>query len=108
MKRPRNENFTQISDVLDSVLKRKGLGKKLKQHELFLRWDEIVGERMAKKAVPKCFQGETLIVVVTSAAWMSEMKFLKPRIIEKIQQLIRSVKIKDIRLIQGNPEAHRV
>ena len=108
MKRKRNEYFTQVSDILDSVLKRKGLGSKLKQHELFLRWEEIVGEALAKKAVPKCFQGDTLIVVVHSAAWMSEMKFLKPRIIEKIQQLIKSVKIKDIRLIQGNPEAHRV
>jgi predicted nucleic acid-binding Zn ribbon protein len=108
MKRLRNEHFTKISEILDSVLKRKGLGKKLKQHELFLRWEEIVGERLAKKAVPKCFQGETLIVVVNNAVWMSEMKFLKPRIIEKIQQLIHSVKIKDIRLIQGNPDAHRV
>lgn len=101
MRRPPLKRPLAIAEILESILKRRGLGKKLKQYSLFEIWNELVGPLLAKQTRPKRMQGNTLIVTAKSASWVQELFFMKPFIIKKIEENIPGAGITDIRFIVG-------
>lgn len=86
-----------IGSIIDSFLKRRGLSKKIKQHQLWEIWAELVGQAVAKEAAPLRIQRNMLVVEVTNSAWMQELVFLKPRILAKIKDSLPEAGITDIR-----------
>jgi predicted nucleic acid-binding Zn ribbon protein len=97
-----------VKGILQAVLGKYGLDKKLEQYEFVLHWREIVGEDIAKRAVPESVQGTTLVVKVESAAWAQELSFQKKVILKRYQAAMKSdgsdkrkLFIKDIRFYVG-------
>lgn len=49
------------------------------------RWQAIVGETVARHAVPVRVSGETLVVACSSASWSSELTLLAPAVGARLQ-----------------------
>ncbi len=71
-----------ISDVLKDVKKRKGIG----DEEIFRLLKMCVGKIIEKEITPVRIDRKTIILSVSSPAWMNELSFLKVKIIRCINE----------------------
>jgi hypothetical protein len=65
------------SGPLNLMLEKYGLNKKLMNYDFVRNWSEIVGEGIAKYAVPASFKDGLLVVNVTDSSWAQELNFQK-------------------------------
>jgi predicted nucleic acid-binding Zn ribbon protein len=84
------------------MLKRKGLGSKLAQYALFEDWEQIVGVSLAEKTHPVKMQGNCLVIGTEHPAWIQELQFMKPKLLEKIRENFPKTTISDLRFILKN------
>lgn len=60
-------------------------------------WPQIVGESIAKIAVPRYVMNGTLFVGTASSAWANELDFRKPEILSLIHKHLGEESIRDLR-----------
>ncbi len=82
-----------ISDVLKDVEKRKGIG----EEEIFRFLKVCVGNIIKKEITPVRVDRKTIILSVSSPAWMNELSFLKGKIVKCVNKKAGKEIIKDIR-----------
>jgi predicted nucleic acid-binding Zn ribbon protein len=73
-----------IREILGDVLKGTGLEKAIRQIEVMGRWKDIMGETLAKNAVPVDIRDGILFLRAPSAAWRTQLHAMKGEIIKKI------------------------
>jgi hypothetical protein len=95
----RKGKLTRVSTDLKSVLRSIGRGQPGIHPEIWARWSEIVGENLARRAIPRSLQGRTLTIAVANSAWMQELSYLKPTLIEQFREEIGKNVVKEIRLV---------
>jgi hypothetical protein len=97
---------THLADILgksnSKVLK---VAKSLRGCRIWSRWEEIVSPTIAEHAQPIRWQRKVLVVAVDHSAWLQELAFLKATILQRIQEMLPTIGIKDIRFELGKPEA---
>jgi predicted nucleic acid-binding Zn ribbon protein len=86
-KRQRSEEGVLAGDLLQSVLKKRGLSGELRAHRLIAPWPKIVGEKIASRSIPDGLHRGVLWVRVDSAAWMHELSFLRKDIAENANKV---------------------
>ncbi len=74
-----------------------GITKKLREYNVITSWEMIVGEQIAKVAIPQRVENKVLYVRVASAPWRSELTLRRLEIIEKINSMSGRQVIQDIR-----------
>jgi len=82
MRRP--SSFDSVSSVLTGLARRLGLDAKLLEQRLRRRWSEVVGEPIAAHTRPQQIRFKKLYVTVEHSAWLQQLTFLKPALLEKI------------------------
>jgi len=91
-----------ISDVLSSVLKKLGLGHRVRVARIAQDWERLVGSKIAQHCRPVAVRGRTLVVNVDSSVWLSELtQFFKDKILEQIHGEPGGKSIKEIRFRIG-------
>lgn len=90
-----------IKTILDQVLKKRSLDKKLQSYRTFELWEGAVGPRIARHTQPKRFLDHTLWVSVDNSVWMQQLQFLEGQIKEKLNQLVGSREVEKIRFQIG-------
>jgi len=91
-----------IGDVLKTVLRRLGLGQKVRVARIAHDWDRIVGSKIAKHCTPVSVRGKILVVNVDSSVWLAELtQFFKDKMLEEIHNEAGGTGIKDIRFRIG-------
>jgi predicted nucleic acid-binding Zn ribbon protein len=85
-----------IGSAIESALGDLGLGKKVRQYEVVNRWQEIVGEQIARVTIAERLSDGKLFVSVSRSPWRNELVFLKKELIEKINKAMRQDIVKDI------------
>jgi predicted nucleic acid-binding Zn ribbon protein len=85
-----------LGGVLQNLLRNLGLEKRIKEQELILNWDKIVGEKIAEKTKPFKIEGNKFFVRVESPSWRTELFYLKKDIIEKLNHSVKKEIVKDI------------
>lgn len=65
--------------------------------KLWAKWDEIVGQTIAKNAEPVGFQRGVLYVWVRNSTWMQQMVFMKDPIRDTINQKFQKNFVKYIK-----------
>ena len=90
---------TDISLILDKVLKSPELKGKLDDAVLVQRWPEVVGEQVASKVKILDFKDGTLLLRADSSAWRSEVNFAKKAILERSNTLLGKPLAKEIRFV---------
>ena len=94
MKRPRD--IPTLGSALDGALREYGLDRKVKEKEIFTRWDSIVGTAIATNAVPARFSGGTLWIRVASAAWRQELVLMREELRRTINSAIGTDLVREI------------
>ena len=103
----RKGKLTRVSTDLKSVLRAIGKGQPGVHPEIWARWNEIVGANLARRTMPRSLQGKTLFVDVANSAWMQEISFLKPMLIEQLGEAVGENVVREIRLSVNPAMARR-
>jgi hypothetical protein len=77
-----SNNPTDLGSLLASVLTQKDWQRRLRLHQLFLFWDEVVGREIARHAQPQVIKGDVLWLAVTDSIWMQQLQFERHHILE--------------------------
>ena len=80
--------WMMVGEVLDKFLAGSGLKEGVRRHTAVLGWEEVVGERIARKARPRDLRGKTLFVDVDGSAWIHELSFLRQDILKKLNERV--------------------
>ncbi len=83
--------------ILDSVLQKKQIYVKIKGNLALLKWDEIVGEKLANYTTPIFYKENTIFIGVVSPLFMRELTFMKADILKKINESITDSPVKNIK-----------
>ncbi len=83
-KRRQNKNFSNIGDVLNTVLPQY---RPMSDPSLLRVWDlwkDAVGDRIAANASPAAFKGKTLLVHVSNSTWLHHLRFMEMDLMAKL------------------------
>jgi len=98
------KKIERLSNILVSILRERGLVGRLKEYRLFSRWEDIVGDTIARHARPVSVRGNRLYLAVDSSAWSQQLSQLKPELLEKINLNLGREAVKDITFRLGGME----
>jgi len=99
--RSRLRSPVPISSVLDDTLRRLGLEAKVKQHQVFSLWSEVVGPKICHHAQPIHVRGGRLFVAVEDSMWLHQLNFLKHQILMELNRKLDKAAIYEIILRVG-------
>ena len=68
---------------------------------LLLRWEELVGPKIASQSQPEFLQEDVLQVRVENSVWLSHLRFLEEELRQRINEKLSSHTIKGLRFRQG-------
>jgi len=92
----RMRNPKHISNAISSLVQQLGIEVKIKQGEVLDAWTRIVGDHIAKVAIPTGIRNGKLFVHVTHSTWRNELIFLKQELIAKINKEMKQEIVKEI------------
>lgn len=103
-RRRRTKRWAGVDEVLGKVIHRVVPAQEIAGYAVWSFWDEVVGETLAARAQPTHFRNGTLLVKVSSHAWVQELQFLKAGLRDKLNARCGSAVIRDIQLDVGKVE----
>jgi len=101
MKKRKSGTPEPIESILERVFTSLDLGMKVKQYQIWEVWDSVVGEAIARQARPQQIRNMILWISVSSSTWMQQLEFMKKQIVNRLNEHIGEVVIKDIRFRIG-------
>jgi hypothetical protein len=96
--------FFSVSSVLTKLAKRLGLEAKLLEAQLRRHWPEIAGEQIAAHTHPDQIRFKKLHLIVANSVWLQQLTFLKPTLLQKINEAAGSEIVADILFRVGEVE----
>lgn len=97
MKRTYSNNLFETGNtIVPKTMKKLGLLKEYKKHQIFYSWGDIVGKEMGKHISPQEFEFGVLYVYASSSVWANNFQYLKLEIIDKLNEFLGYELIKDI------------
>jgi predicted nucleic acid-binding Zn ribbon protein len=90
-----------IRSVLENTLKSLEMDVPLKSYSILGAWSEIVGATVAAHSQPRSIRNGILFIEVTHSTWMQQLQFLKPTLLEKVNNFLGKPLIQDIRFKLG-------
>ncbi|HTN43601.1 MAG TPA: DUF721 domain-containing protein [Nitrospiria bacterium] len=106
---PKPQSLTAASQVLQGLIAQYGLSGPLAEYRLREHWAEIVGNQIAGHALPDRIRFHKLYLSVDSPAWMQELTFLKPTLIDKVNAALHrfqaGFRVQEIILQLGPPSS---
>ncbi|MDA0297323.1 MAG: DUF721 domain-containing protein [Actinobacteria bacterium] len=79
-----NNASSSLAGALDALLDRLGAESTTAITGVFGEWPKIVGEQVAQHVTPIKLERGRLIVEVDDPSWATQMRFLEPQLIEKL------------------------
>ena len=81
---PSNNTGSSLAGALDALLDRLGAESATAITGVFGEWPKIVGEQVAQHVTPIKLERGRLIVEIDDPSWATQMRFLEPQLIEKL------------------------
>jgi len=104
---PKPLPFRSADQILQGLITQYGLEGPMAEYRLRENWAEVVGDHIAAHAQPDQIRFRKLYLAVDSPAWMQELAFLKPTLLEKANAALRQFRadfqIQEIILTLGQP-----
>jgi hypothetical protein len=91
----------RVGSILEKTLKNMSLEGKLKQHEVWNVWNDVVGEHVSRHAQPEFMKGGILFVKVSSSPWMQQLHYMGNGIIEALNARVGLPVVEEIRFKLG-------
>lgn len=73
--------------------------------EIWARWPQIAGPELARRVRPQALRGRTLVLAVSSSAWMQELSFLEQRLLDALADAVGPGVVEKIRLVLDSAPA---
>jgi hypothetical protein len=90
--------FFNLSDLLKGGLERVGLKGAIKERAALEIWAEVVGPKTASVTKPERIRDGIIYVTCRDSMWSQQLHFLRPLIIEKLNERLGDKLVKEIRL----------
>ncbi|MCY3705799.1 MAG: DUF721 domain-containing protein [Gammaproteobacteria bacterium] len=96
----------KVGDVLERVLRRRGLAREMAYQKLLEDWPRLVGAGLARVTRARSVRNGVLVVEVPSSAWAMELNLRRRQIMARLNAG-RSVRIKRVMFVlsAGDDEA---
>lgn len=99
--RKNRNSFAPIGEVIDKVLRQCRPQQDQALLQVWQVWEQAVGQAIAPNARPAAFNGNVLLVHVSSATWLHHLRFLEREMIAKLNTALGGEKVKAIKLKVG-------
>ncbi|MBD3285066.1 DUF721 domain-containing protein [candidate division WOR-3 bacterium] len=96
----RSGKFKRLGEAVEDLLRRRA-GEGIAEYEAVRIWPQAAGESIAKRCIAIGIKSGILWVVVPNHVWLTEMKALKNRLIDKITKELGRKVVKDIKFKVG-------
>jgi hypothetical protein len=90
-----------IGSILEQLLANPEWKNKLQASIPLLRWQEIVGDKIARQSQPESLHNGVLQVRVANPAWLHHLRFLEEDLRRKVNKKLPSLDVKELRFRQG-------
>ncbi len=98
----RSKRTQKVGEAIAAYLASAGIGGRVAQADLVLRWPEIVGPQIARAARAESVSADgTLYVRVASSAWRQELSLMTPEIMARLNAGRRTGRIEKIFWLVG-------
>jgi hypothetical protein len=90
-----------VADLVGKVVAQAGIGDRMKLEEVLAAWRDIVGDFLFQHSRPDSVQRGVLMVRVLQPTVHHALAMERPRILKRLQALLKHAGIKDVRLKHG-------
>lgn len=94
-----------LGDILPETLRKKSIHLPMKDRLLIDAWNRAVGPQIGAKAQPDRLRDDVLYVRVSTSVWMHELQFMKQDIIARLNEVLGSAAVSQIRFFIGEVDA---
>ncbi len=102
------KKFKSVDELLPRVLRRLHLDRVVAEQPAVELWPEVAGEAVARHARARSVDDGVLCVAVDSAGWMTQLTYLKPQLVARLNQRAGRRVVRDIRFVSdGGRRADR-
>ena len=95
----KKKELQNLADLLPGVSRNQGWSEQLALHQVFLHWEKLVDVDTARHAVPLKITGRTLWLEVENSAWLQQLQYQKPLLLDSLNKGLKRGKLDDIRLV---------
>ena len=99
MHRQNSSSIRTVGTAIRDLLENLGISRKIREYDAVLRWNEVVGERIAHVTEAVKIEKGVLIVRVQNGPWRNELNLLKNDVIEKLNVALGEKLVKEIRFV---------
>jgi hypothetical protein len=92
----------RIADALAATFSRLGMEGRLREHEIFRVWPEVVGDTIARHAEAVSLKQARLLVHVTDPVWLHQLSMMRPRLLEALRERLGPNAVQEILLRIGD------
>lgn len=90
-------SMSNLGNVVATALDKLGLGGRMREAMVLVKWNDVVGDRIARVTRPLKMSEGVLFVACKSAVWANELSLHKDHIKTEINRTIGSRILKEIR-----------
>lgn len=87
----------RLADVLGESVGRREVMRAARAQIMFQRWEEAVGDHLAKNTKPDRFEKGTLWIATSGSAWAQEAMLQKDVILERLNKMAGEELFSDLR-----------
>jgi predicted nucleic acid-binding Zn ribbon protein len=92
----------RAGSVLEDLVERLAFRDRLREHEVWTIWDEVVGEILAARSEPIRMEHGKLFVRVAGSAWMQELQFLGDEVRTRLNQKLGAPLVRELFFVLGH------
>lgn len=75
-----------LGEALQTLVRTRGWKAPVAVGSVISRWDQLVGEAIAQHCRPETFEDGTVVVGCDSTAWATNLKLMKPKILDVFEK----------------------
>jgi len=98
---------SSVGEVLERLFNKLSLDKKLKEVNALKLWEEVTGEKISQHSLPLFVRKGNLFVRVDNSGWLTQLTYLKHKIISELNERLGGESIKNIYFRLGEVKKKR-
>ncbi len=99
MRREKSSSIKTIGGAIRDLFESLGISGRIREYDAVVRWNEVVGEQIARVTEAVKIDKGVLVVRVHNGPWRNELTLLKDDVIEKINAALGEKVVKEIRFV---------
>tara|TARA_B110000014_G_C19883077_1_gene457027 strand:- start:196 stop:657 length:462 start_codon:yes stop_codon:yes gene_type:complete len=91
-----------MEEIFNSLGRKESWANRFTLSEIMLAWKKVVGSDISRIARPSLLRGKTIFIEVEENVWLSQLQSESKNLKEKLNLILSSKKIKEIKFILSN------